>query len=303
MKYQVLLFYKYVTVEDPKHLKWVYEGLCKKYELTGRTIIAEEGINSTLEGTEENTESFLKEFMQDARFADIRVKKSLGNGSTFPKCVVKVRDEIVSTKLPKEVDPRKETGKHLPAEELHAWFEKGEDFVIVDMRNSYEFNSGHFKGSIDPGMKASRDLPNVVEKLRVHQDKNILTVCTGGVRCEKMSAYLLNQGFKNVYQLEDGIHSYMEKYPGKNYSGALYTFDGRVTMDFGGDREIIGRCGSCGKATEEYQNCANDECHTHFLVCSTCADKSVENNQPIFCTEECSINPPRITWRVRKAFA
>ena len=236
-------------------------ALCEKYNLKGRTILAEEGINSTLEGTTENTENFLKEFLTDTRFSGMQIKRSESDGKSFPRLMIKVRDEIVGTRFPKEVDPTKATGTYLPAEELRKWYENEKDFVVVDMRNSYEYESGHFRDSIDMGMDASRELPDVIDTIKEKaHGKPILTVCTGGIRCEKMSAYLLHKGFKDVYQLDGGIHSYMEKYPGKDFLGTLFTFDDRLVMDFGGEREVIGVCKRCNAKNEQYQNCANAEC-------------------------------------------
>ncbi len=289
MNYTVLLFYKYVKIKDPETLAIFTRGLCEGLSLKGRAIIAEEGINMTFEGITEDTDRFLSVFLKDKRFKDIHVKKSEGNGKAFPKLSVKVRDEIVSTKFPKEINPRKETGKYLQAEELKKWYENNENFIVVDMRNDYEYWSGRFKNSIDPGMRASRDLPDVIDKLRIHQDKKVLTVCTGGVRCEKMSAFLLANGFKDVYQLDGGIHSYMEKYPGENFEGTLYTFDNRDTMHFGGNREIVGTCHKCAGKTEDYYNCANDECHLHFLACENCA-----TDEYVFCGEVCKEKASRL---------
>jgi UPF0176 protein len=163
------------------------------------------------------------------------------------------------------------------------------------MRNSYEYSSGHFKDSIDPGMDASRELPEKIEKLRIHQNKTVVTVCTGGVRCEKMSAYLLHQGFKDVYQLDGGMHSYMEKYPGKNFLGTLFTFDDRLVMDFGGEREVIGTCKRCDTMNEQYQNCANAECNMLFLICNEC----MSSEGPGFCSERCEKSTKRVVNRVR----
>jgi UPF0176 protein len=195
---------------------------------------------------------------------------------------VKVRDEIVGTKFPKEVDPRERTAPRLSPDELRTWYESGKEFEIIDMRNDYEFRSGHFKNSINPGLEASRDLPSALPTIEPLKEKTVLTVCTGGVRCEKMSAYLLANGFTDVYQLEDGMHGYMEKYPGKDFEGTLYTFDARLTMDFGGEREIIGRCQLCEAPTEAYVNCANNLCHLHFLACTSC-----QGEQGTFCSEGC----------------
>ena len=286
MKYQVLLFYKYVTIEDPEALKGWVTARAKELGLTGRAIVAEEGINGTLEGSLENTNIFKNEFLADSRFSDVQVKTSVSKGDSFPKLSVKVRDEIVGTHFDKEkVDPRKETSRHLPPEELRAWYENQKDFVVVDMRNDYEFASGHFKDSINPKLDNSRDLPAALSRLEPLKNKTVLTVCTGGVRCEKMSAYLLSEGFTDVYQLDNGIHGYMEKYPGQDYLGTLYTFDQRLTMDFGGDREIIGRCLLCDAKTELYVNCADNTCHLHFLACDACQKES-----GTFCSEACAHN-------------
>ena len=298
MSFQVLLFYKYVHISDPKELQKTYIVLCKKYNLTGRATIAIEGINCTHEGTVLDTENFITELLQDARFTDIHIKRSRGDGTSFPRLTVKVRDEIVGTRFPKEIDPTKKTAKHLSPEELREWYKNDKDFVVVDMRNSYEFESGHFKNSIDPNMDSSRELP---EKLATIQEmvnnKPILAVCTGGVRCEKMSALLLHAGFdeRNVYQLDGGIHSYMEKYPGKDFLGTLFTFDNRLVMDFGGDREVVGTCKRCHEKNEQYQNCANAECNMLFLICNRCM--SAEG--PGFCSERCEKSTVRVVNRIR----
>lgn len=295
MNYQVLLFYKYITIDNPKNLKEDYKKLCEKFKLKGRTIIAEEGINSTLEGSVGNTEKFLKEFLKDKRFKDIHIKRSRGTGKSFPKLSVKVKSEIVTTRLPKVIDPRIKTAPRISSLELNKWYKNKKDFVVVDMRNSYEYVSGHFKNSIDPGMDASRELPKKIKKLNNIKDKTLLTVCTGGVRCEKMSAYLMYKGFKDVYQLDGGIHSYIEKYPAKNFLGTLYTFDERTTMDFGGKREIVGTCKRCNRKTEDYQNCANAECNLLFLICKNCLSLV----GPGFCSAKCEKSPARVVQRVR----
>jgi UPF0176 protein len=289
MEHQVLLFYKYVTVEDPQILRdWIFSR-ATELNLKGRVLVAEEGLNGTLEGLLESARVFASELLADARFADMNIKTSIGDGTTFKKLSVKVRNEIVGTQFdPKTVDPRVATGKHLSPEELRAWYEKEKDFVVVDMRNEYEYQSGHFKDSVNPGLRNSRDLPQAISKLEGLKNKTVLTVCTGGVRCEKMSAFLLAQGFKDVYQLENGIHSYMEKYPGKDYLGTLYTFDQRVTMDFGGERQVIGECRICSAKTERYINCANDRCHLHFLACVAC-----QSTGALLCTPGCGAGPEK----------
>ncbi len=284
MQHQILLFYKYVTISDPEAEMEAFRALAQKYQLLGRALIASEGINATLEGEVSKTEAFVKEFLKHPLFKDISIKRSKGTGTAFPKLKVKVRNQIVGTHFSKEeADPEKETAPHLTPEELRAWYERGEDFVVVDMRNDYEYEVGHFKNSINPGLKASRDLKEKVKELEPLKNKKVVTVCTGGVRCEPMAAYLQNKGFEEVYQLEDGMHAYMEKYPGKDFLGALYTFDGRIVMDFGGEREIVGTCRFCKAKTEQYVNCANPQCNAHFLVCNEC-----DGGGTVFCGEVCA---------------
>ncbi len=269
--FQVLLFYAYLYIDNPAELAADMHAMAEHYQLMGRVIVAQEGVNATLEGTIEATEAFIAAFTQDSRFVNLEVKRSKSSGESFPKLSVKVRKEIVGTGFsPEDADPRIKTAPRLTPDELRQWYENGREFVVVDMRNSYEFASGHFTNAIDPGLEASRDLPQALPKLEQFKNKTVLTVCTGGVRCEKMSAYLLAKGFTNVYQLDGGIHSYMEKYPGKDFLGALYTFDNRLTMNFGGEREVIGTCHHCEAKTERYVNCAKVGCHIHILVCTTC---------------------------------
>jgi UPF0176 protein len=278
MKYQILLWYKYVPIENPVHEMREQMRLCESLGLKGRIIIATEGINGTVEGTVENTEKYIEETKKDPRFSDVHWKKSEGTGNAFPKLSIKVREEIVSMHLHEnDIKPWRVTGKYLNPEELHLWFEKGEEFYIVDMRNDYEQKSGYFEGSILPPLTNYRDLPKLLPLLKDLKNKKVLTVCTGGVRCEKASGFLVENGFSDVYQLQGGIVSYMEKYPNEHFKGKLYVFDGRVLMGFNTDskeHEIVGICEKCLKTSENYINCDTIGCHRHFILCEKCIDES-----------------------------
>ncbi len=301
-EYQILLFYKYVWIENPKEVMEWQRNLCESLGLKGRLIIAKEGINITLEGLKENTEKYIEELEKDSRFLNIHFKKSPGDGNSFPRLSVKVRPEIVSLGLGTcDIDPNATTGKRLSPDELHKWFEEGREFYIVDMRNLYEFKVGRFEGSIIPSLENFRDLPAKVKEINHLKDKTVLTVCTGGVRCEKASGYLVSQGFKDVYQLENGIVSYMEKYPNENFKGKLYVFDNRVVMmpgrrslgEGGGfytddlKHEIVGKCDICGASSENFINCANMACHRHMIACHDCIEK---NNNQTTCPGGCTIS-------------
>lgn len=277
MKHQILLWYKYIPIENPVHEMREQKRLCEKLGLTGRIIIADEGINGTVEGTLENTEEYIKIMTKDSRFSDVNWKKSEGTGSAFRKLKVKVREEIVSLHLHNnDIKPWQVTGKYLEAEELHKWFEEGKEFYIVDMRNDYEHKAGYFEGSILPPFSNFRDLSELLPQLENLKNKTIVTVCTGGVRCEKASGFLVKNGFADVYQLKNGIVTYMEKYPNEHFKGKLYVFDGRILMGFNTDsseHEIVGKCERCLEKSEHYINCDTLGCHRHFILCEECIEK------------------------------
>ncbi len=160
------------------------------------------------------------------------------------------------------------------------------------MRNDYELRVGKFEGTVFPDLNNFRDLKQNIAKLEDLKGKTVLSVCTGGVRCEKASGLLVREGFKDVYQLDGGIVSYMEKYPGRDFKGSLYVFDKRVTVNFEdpGDHEIISNCSKCDKKSEHYVNCANLMCHIHFICCEDCLLESVSVHPPYgvaYCNNWC----------------
>ena len=280
-KHTILLYYKYVHIDDPQAFREEHFALCKALGLKGRIIIATEGINGTVEGTDESCREYQRILVSDLRFADIHWKVSAGteNGTAFPRLSVKVRKEIVSLHLgddDEDIDPNVMTGVHLKPEELRKWYEEGKEFHIVDMRNGYELEVGKFEGTVFPELDNFRDLKKNLKKIEDLKGKTVLTVCTGGVRCEKASGLLVREGFQDVYQLDGGMVTYMEKYPGQDFKGSLYVFDKRLTLNFTDPEkhEIIGRCKRCHKPSEHYVNCANLRCHDHFICCIDCLEEN-----------------------------
>lgn len=260
-----------------------HRALCKSLNLKGRIIIAKEGINGTVEGLTNDTEEYIKKFTADPRFADIVFKKSAGIGDAFPKMSIKVRDEIVTSHLgEKDVDPNVVTGKRLDPSELDQWYEDKKDFVVVDMRNDYEFNVGHFENSIMPGMQVFSDLKEIIPKIEEFRDKKIITVCTGGVRCEKASGYLVQEGFKDVYQLDGGMATYLDRHPGKHFKGKLYVFDKRIVMQTD-NQGTIGKCIRCESLSDDFINCANLKCNDHVICCMNCRNAEGQG----YCCVEC----------------
>jgi UPF0176 protein len=158
------------------------------------------------------------------------------------------------------------------------------------MRNAYEHKVGYFENSILPPIENFRDLPKVIEQIKHLKNRIVLTVCTGGVRCEKASGFLITQGFTHVYQLDGGIVSYMEKYPNEDFQGKLYVFDSRITLGFYTDDKkhtIVGKCDACLEQSENYVNCANPVCHRHFIICIDCLGK---NSGKAFCLGGCVLS-------------
>ena len=290
-KYEIIIYYKYTKVADPAgFVKW-HKDVCTKLGLLGRVLIAEEGINGTLEGTPENLAEYERLMhAQDGTqgtfgdFADLWFKHSPGTGSAFPKLKVKVRKEIVTLGVSNEdIDPNKITGVHITPEELKEWIARGDDFEIIDMRNDYEYAVGHFRNSINPNLENFRDLQKVAPTLSAYKEKKVLAVCTYGVRCEKATGLLKKEGFKDVYQLKGGIGTYMKAYPGEDFLGSLFVFDDRMTERFTEKYEVVGKCGVCTSSSEHFTNCSFPECHKKMIVCEPCIQK--EKN--IWCSVAC----------------
>lgn len=290
MKYEILLFYKYVNIADPEAERLRQMDLCTKYDLKCRIIVAKEGINGTLEGTIENTQSYIDEMISDARFADIDWKRSEGTGSAFPKVKIKVRDEIVTLGLgERDIDPNKTSGRYITADELHELYSSGNEFYIVDMRNDYEQAVGHFENAILMPISNFRELPETLEEIEHLKDKLVVTTCTGGIRCEKASGFLVDNGFSNVYQLYGGMQTYMEKYPNQHFLGKLYVFDGRVVWGVNSEdpgHRVVSSCLLCGNESELYVDCGYIHCdseHRHFIACKECVDQDGR----IYCSDKC----------------
>jgi UPF0176 protein len=293
-EFTIILFYKYVRIDDPKAEMTRQRTLCESLGLHGRMIIAEEGINATLEGTTENIESYITHMKSDVRFADVHWKKSIGTGDAFPKLKIKARLEIVSLHLENDINVSQNPAPRLTPEDLKQWYAEGRQFTIVDMRNDYEYKVGRFKDSIHPGLKNFRDLKEKISTLASLKEDVIIPVCTGGIRCEKASAFLVREGFKNVYQLDGGMVSYMEKFPAQEFEGTLYTFDNRIVMDFDPKEKhmVVGQCDFCAEKTETFYNCAYPQCNLKVLCCGECLEAK---NKEVFCSEECdseyALNP------------
>lgn len=280
---KIILFYKYISIEYPKQvMKWQQE-LCKSLELKGRILISHEGINGTLGGSIDHLNAYKNAMDAHELFSDIDFKESDGGPECFPRLSVKVRNEAVSLGIPYDQLTPRNAGQHLNAQETHQLLtEKPEDLVVLDARNNYEWAIGKFEGAITPDIENFRDLPSYLdENLEQFKDKQVLMYCTGGIRCERASAYLNEKNVaKKVYQINGGIHRYTEEYPDGFFRGKNYVFDGRIAVKINDD--ILGSCAICNQACDDYYNCLNALCNKHFICCAPCIERLNKT-----CSETC----------------
>lgn len=273
-----LSFYKYVHIADPEALR---EELCATLSALGclgRIYVAHEGINAQMNVPTANFDAFDAYMKSNAIFADIPYKKAVEEGSvpSFYKLAVKVREKIVADGLDDASFDVTNTGAYLTAEEMNAYLDDP-DAVVVDMRNAYESEIGHFDGAVTPQVETFREELSVVpELLRVHKNKKIALYCTGGIRCEKASAWLKHNGFENVKHLEGGIIEYAHQVRKRGlpnrFKGKNFVFDERLGERIGD--EIISTCHLCATAkSDTHYHCKNQVCHVLFLGCDECMDR------------------------------
>ncbi|MFN4085677.1 MAG: rhodanese-related sulfurtransferase [Spirosomataceae bacterium] len=266
--YSVLLYYIYSPIENVVEYRDIHHAFCVEKGLLGRIIIAPEGLNGTVSGPKEVCEEYMDWVKSDPRFSKIDFKVEAHHENAFKKLYVRVKKEIVHSELP--VNPLEKTGTHLEPAEFKAMLQDP-DVVLVDMRSNYEHKVGKFKGAVTFDMENLRDLPNHIQEIEHLKHKKVITYCTGGIKCEKASAYLLDQGFTNVYQLHGGIIKYGLEEGGENFDGKCYVFDGRVTTEVNQvNPEIISTCHICGEKCDRMVNCANPTCNEHLPICESC---------------------------------
>jgi len=259
----VLLFYKYVPITDPEEFAGQQRALGAELGLKGRVLIATEGINGTLAGSVESVNEYTAALTADARFFDVAFKISVGDQSTFPRLVVKVRSEIVT--LGAGDLPADQQNQLSPAE-WKRMMEEDPDAVVLDIRNRFESDAGRFEGAVVCEIENFRDLPPYIDRLEDLKAKKVLIYCTGGIRCEKASALLRSRGFKDVFQLHGGIVTYQEQFGNEHWQGECFVFDQRMTVRVEDGLVQIGRCAHTGRPTSRFVNCLHDPCHKLFIL-------------------------------------
>jgi UPF0176 protein len=278
-------FYRYVIIDQPQEFRDHLFAQWNKLNVLGRIYVAHEGINAQLCVPEENWEIFTYNIQKEPLLTGIPFKIAIeDDGKSFYKLTIKVRPKIVADGLDENAFDVTNVGNHLTAREFNDAMES-EDTIVVDMRNHYESEVGKFVGALCPDADTFREeLPLVIEELKDKKDKKIIMYCTGGIRCEKASAYLKHHGFKDVNQLHGGIIDYVRQIKAEGlaskFIGKNFVFDERV-----GERitdDVIAQCHQCGAACDTHVNCANDDCHLLFIQCESCAEQM--NG---CCTPEC----------------
>ena len=264
---------------DPVAIRLWQGALCEKLNLKGRIIISKDGINGTVGGRLMDVKLYVRETREFEAFKDIDFKWSEGIGNDFPRLSVRVRNEIVTFGVPDEIKVNENGiiggGQHLSPREVNQLVEeRGDDVVFFDGRNAFEARIGRFKNAIVPDTRTTPDFVRELESGKYDhlKDRPIVSYCTGGVRCEVLSAIMKNRGFTEVYQIKGGIVRYAEEYRDKGlWEGSLYVFDARLRMEFGKEEKILGQCDFCSAPTNDFYNCKNLSCRTRILVCSSCA--------------------------------
>ncbi len=267
-KIHILLYYKFVGIENPAEFADEHLKFCKSLGLSGKVLVGKEGINGSVCGTKQQIKKYKSRMKKDERFRDIVFKEDIGDSAPFTKMAVRVRPEIIAMKENVDLNMK---GDYVSAEELFNMYEGGEDFVILDARNDYEWKVGKFKNAVTLSIKSFREFPKEVKKLKNKlTGKKIVTYCTGGIRCEKASAYMKQIGFENVFQLKDGIITFCKEYPDSFWEGKCFVFDKRLLADYNNFDNDISNCGVCGGACDLYRNCRNTDCDKLSVMCVSC---------------------------------
>lgn len=286
-KYQVLLYYNYVHIDEPESYAQEHLAFCKSLGLKGRILVAEEGINGTVSGTIEETNKYMAAMHDDPRFADMPFKIDEADGHAFKKMHVRPRQELVTLRLENDINPLETTGNYLSPQAFYQAM-KDENTVVIDARNDYEYDLGHFRGAVRPDIRSFRELPNWIEENKEQfEGKRILTYCTGGIRCEKFSGWLVEQGFEDVHQLHGGIATYSKdpEAKGQLWDGQMYVFDERISVPINRvEHVVVGKDYFDGQPCERYVNCANPECNKQIL----CSEEN-EHKYLRGCTHDCRV--------------
>jgi len=273
---KTISLYRYFILSNPQDFRNLLYQEWSELNCFGRIYVAREGINAQMSVPENNLEAFIKSLDKHPIFENIPIKYAIeDNGKSFYKLSIKVREKLVADGLDDDAFDVTNVGRHLNAREFHELVGSG-NHIVVDVRNHYESEIGHFKGAICPEADTFREeISMITELLKDKKESKLLLYCTGGIRCEKASAYLKHHGFKDVNQLHGGILEYARTIKQlnleSNFTGKNFVFDERMGESV--DGRVISHCHQCGAPCDVHLNCHNELCHLLFIQCEACADK------------------------------
>lgn len=272
-EYLVVAYYYFCHIEDPEKEVLVHQKFFKNKDAKGRIYISKEGFNGQLSASVEGAQAYMS--WLENRFSNIFFKIQKEKEHSFCKMTIKYREQLVA--FDRTVDLSK-GGEHVSPESWKQMLEeKDEDTIVLDVRNDYEWDVGHFEQAKRIPYSSFRDFPKFTETLKKEKDPKqakVMMYCTGGIRCEYYSAYLKEEGFEKIYQLEGGVINYGQKMGSKYWKGDLFVFDDRLTVPISSEKnERVGACLFCKEKISTYYNCANMDCNELFLSCSSCIQK------------------------------
>jgi predicted sulfurtransferase len=281
----LILFYKYIPLDDPNAMMQWQRKLCTQLHLTGRIILAYEGINATLAGAPDHIETYKQQMAQHPLFDAIDFKEAYTPQGCFPRLQIKVKPEIVNL----GIDPTRlsahDGGIHLSPKEAHSLMQQEKkSLVILDARNNFESRIGKFNGAITPDINHFRELPAFIDQNKdLFEDKEVIMYCTGGIRCERASAYVKQTTkARAVYQITGGICHYVAEFPHGFFKGKNYVFDGRVSTTISND--VLTQCDLCSFSCDEYTHCLRASCNKQYIACIPCLSR-LKNTCSVRCHE------------------
>ena len=278
---KILLFYRFTPLADPDAVRLWQRDLAESLGLGGRILLSKDGINGTVGGELAAVKKYIRTTREYPPFKDIDFTWSEGTGHDFPKLSVRVRDEIVSFGAPGELKVDENGvvggGTKLTPEQLHELVDE-KKVTFFDGRNPIEAEIGRFENAIVPDVATTRDFVAELDSGKYDhlKDEPVVTYCTGGIRCEVLSALMVARGFREVYQLDGGIATYGEQYRDAGlWEGSLYVFDNRMAVQFSDEAAVLGRCAQCAEPTSRMQNCSDLACREQLVVCESCGASPV----------------------------
>lgn len=296
-EFVVLLYYKYIKIENPTELVTTQKEFCEKNNLLGRILIGEEGMNGTVAGTKQATDAYINYMHSLPAFTDLWFKAQAVSHVPFKKLQIRARNEVVALKGGEFSTG--ETGTYLEPSEVNTMVKNQKDVVFFDVRNKIEAKVGHFEDAVQPNIEFFRELPEVIDQYENLKDKKVVLYCTGGIRCEKASVLFKKKGFKQVYQIKGGIYNYCNQFPNGHFKGTCFVFDDRMQIGFQKDavleqdeipeEKIISQCDFCGTKTRRVVNDERNNGH-HLVVCCEGCDKQLDISRVRFKKKNHSIS-------------